>query len=243
MTANRTDLHRPSVINPADYEFISLGYTGVPELTLIERQTFMAHMAKTGGKFARITRTDGEDGSFGCDVCGARCLYTAKFYHVPTNTYITTGMDCAAKMDIADPILFADFRKRIAAGLKTRAGKAKAQDFLAAEGLERAWEISQMSIEQLVAAGGATFHEFKSDSPDRTDDVTGWYDTKWEERTITDIVNKLVAWGSISEKQVAFLKGLLEKIDQRAARDAERAAAAAERLANGKHVPATDARV
>jgi hypothetical protein len=47
-----------------------------------------------------------------------------------------------------------------------------------------------------------------------------WY----EERTINDIYNKLVKYGSISEKQEAFLRTLLKRIDTRDEREAKRAA-------------------
>lgn len=135
-----------------------------------------------------------------CHICGAGAMYVAKFHHRPTNTYIVTGMDCAQKMDMGDARVFRAFRERIQAGIKVAAGKAKAQQTLADAGLGKAWEI--------YTAANADGH-------------------RWEENTIGDIVGKLVRYGSISEKQTAFIGTLLSKIEGRAAIDAQRAIAKA----------------
>ena len=122
------------------------------------------------------------------------------FHHRATNTYIVTGMDCAQKMEMGDARVFRDFRSKVRAGLEAAAGKRKAEKTLADAGLSRAWAI--------YTAADASAH-------------------RWEENTITDIVSKLVRYGSISEKQQAFIGSLLAKIDGRAAVDAQRAAAKA----------------
>jgi hypothetical protein len=48
---------------------------------------------------------------------------------------------------------------------------------------------------------------------------------KWEENTIRDIVRKLIQYGDISEKQLAFLAKLVAQIPTREAANAARAAA------------------
>lgn len=62
---------------------------------------------------------------------------------------------------------------------------------------------------------------------------------KFEENTIRDIVGRLMRYGSISDKQIAFVKALLDKITNRAAIEAKREV---ERLA-AKPVPTTEDRV
>jgi hypothetical protein len=213
--SKRTDVHRPSAINPSEYVFVALGYQG-PSMGVVDehRRIFMEHMKSTGGKFAHIERESG-----GCDVCGAACLYTARFYHEQSNTYITTGLDCAAKLDMGDAILFRNFREQVKAGLEAAAGKAKAQRILADAGLSRCWDIYT-----------AEYHTLPRDRNGN------WF---FEENTIRDIVGKLVGWGSISEKQTDFLARLLTKIDERAARQAQREAEAAA----AKPLPAFEGRV
>src|SRR6185295_19087113 len=129
----RTDAHRPNAIIPDDYVFVACDYIGGSALELMtfqqDRLMFRAHMERTGGKWAEHFN------SGSCHICGARAAYLARFHHEKTNTYITTGMDCAAKLDMGDPIYFKSFRKRIAAGLKTIRGKLKTQRTLTEAGL------------------------------------------------------------------------------------------------------------
>jgi hypothetical protein len=89
-------------------------------------------------------------------------------------------------------------------------GKAKAQRILAEAGLSALWAVYEAP---------AAHH--------------------YEEKTITDIVGRLVKYGSVSEKALAFAASLLGKIGNRAeiaaARQAENEAAAP--------FPVTDARI
>lgn len=214
----RTDLHRPSAIVPADYDFVACFYHGEPGMNIAEVQILRAHMDRTGGKFAYIERESG-----GCDICGARCVNTARFHHVPSNTYIVTGLDCAAKMEIGDPMHFKSWRKRIAAGLKTMRGKLKAQRTLEDAGLARAWVIYIADIER------------------RSHDYTGPATASLpkQEVTICDIVHKIVQYGEPSEGQARYLHSLLRQIDERPALEAKRKAEADAALP----VPQTDKRV
>lgn len=194
----RTDIHRPAVIEPTEYQFVAHDYIGPDcgenwRFLMGERAAFRAHMAETGGKFA------GHEHGGTCHVCGATAFYIAKFYHPKTNTYIVTGEDCAAKLDMGDALAFRTFRDKVRAGREAMAGKNKAKRILAEKGLEAAWDI----------------HE--------TEDRTGW---KYEETTIADIVGKLVKYGNISERAAEFVKALLKRIPERAALEAARAAEA-----------------
>lgn len=129
-----------------------------------------------------------------CHICGAHALYTAVFYHGKTNSYIITGLDCADKMDM-DCGDGEAFRKSVRSAIEALAGKRKAAAVLDAAGLSKAWEV-----------------------------YTGPYSDRFEETTITDIVGKLVKYGSVSDKQMAFVGSLLAKINSRAAIAAARAA-------------------
>lgn len=200
----RTDIHRPSAINPADYVCVGFKYIGPYQLapSADDRRQIEAHREKTGGRYSSH-----EHGGT-CSICGAHALTLGVFYHAATNTYINAGEDCAAKLDLGDAVEFRSFKKRLAAGLEAARGKAKAQKTLAELGLTDAWAVYEGSA------------------------------SAWEENTIRDIVSKLVQYGSISEKQAAFLGKLLAQIPAREAQKAERAAV----NANSKHVGTVGAR-
>ena len=192
----RTDIHRPSAVIPADYDFVAMDYYGASDDFVdlsVERHAFRAHMEHTGGKFSN------HDHAGSCHICGAAAMYVAKFHHRPTNTYIVTGTDCADSMHMGNPEAFKRFRRSVLDQGKRAKAKAAAKLFLEQANAGQAWEI-------YAAADRAAF--------------------KYEEDTISDVVGKLVQYGSISEKQVAFVHKLLAQIPARAEREAKRAAEA-----------------
>ena len=208
----RTDIHRPSVIEPDEYEFVCFDYMGTADLGAVlslagERAAFRDHMARTGGRYS------GHEHGGSCHVCGAWAIYLCRFYHAPTNTYIETGEDCAQKMHEGEADRFRAFRTSIHEARDRAAGKAKAQALLEDANLAEAWTIYDQ----------------------RTPGVSPHF----EELTVADIVCKLVKYGSISDKQEAFLHRLLTKIKERPAREAARQS---EQDAAAP-VPVTDTRV
>jgi len=192
----RTDIHRPSAIIPADYDFVAMDYYGPADNFAdlsAERAAFRAHKERTGGKFST------HDHAGSCHICGAAAMYVAKFHHRPTNTYIVTGTDCAESMHMGNPEAFKRFRRGVLDQGKRAKAKAAAKLFLEQAGAGQAWDI-------YTATDRAGF--------------------KYEEDTISDVVGKLVQYGSISEKQVAFVQKLLAQIPARAEQEAKRAAEA-----------------
>lgn len=199
----RTDIHRPSAIVPADYEFVAFEYLRLESLEACailqsEREIKKAHMERTGGKYA----THEHGGS--CHVCGASAIYTVLFYHAGTNEYIRTGQDCAAKMEMPyDELRYNAFRKGITDARLAVAGKRKAEALLKDKGMDLAWNI------------------YAETNPE----VTAKY--QFEEKTVVDIVSKLVQYGSTSDRAINYVGVLLNKIANRARVEAERAAEAA----------------
>jgi len=196
----RTDIHRPSVITPTDYQFVSFHSHREEDAAaqLFENARFRDHMAAhKGAKFS----THSHGGS--CHVCGAHASTVARFYHAETNTYVETGETCMGKMDCGEASAFRAFRASMNDARANAAGKAKAQMVLADAGLGLAWDI-------------------------RTSDDRENFG--YEESVVCDIVNKLVKYGDVSEKQTEYLRNLLKKIVARpeieAARQAEKDAAA-----------------
>lgn len=131
----RTDIHRPSAINVADYQFVAYDYLGENadfNVVIANRNIIREHKTRTGAKYS----THAHGGS--CHICGAHALYTALFHHVPSNTYICTGLDCAEKLDHG---VNENFRKQVQKGLAAKAGIRKAEAYLASKNLTAAWEI------------------------------------------------------------------------------------------------------
>ena len=193
----RTDIHRPAAILPEDYRFVAfeaIKIEGIGDCIVAQmnRERIRADMARTGGTYSRHAHGGN------CMVYGnANAIYTALFYHAPTNTYVRMGQDCAAKVEMGlDRAAFTRFRDGVHQWQEARAGKRKAEGALTERGLAEAWA--------LYTAPGASY-------------------TRYEESTIVDIVSKLVRFGSISDKQYAFIERLLVKVRDRARTDAERA--------------------
>ncbi len=97
-TTGRTDLHRPSAIDPTEYEFLGVFYQGASEdMHLayaydhrdLDRAAGSGWWERTfaGGNFA-TKRT--------CDHCGANFSHGAVYRHEPTTDLIAIGHICAS---------------------------------------------------------------------------------------------------------------------------------------------------
>jgi hypothetical protein len=199
MMTMRDDVHAPSAIIPEDYEYVAqecMKIEGLGDCSLLmaAREQIRAHMTRTGGTYS------GHEHGGNCMVCGSvNAIYTVLFHHAKTNTYVRMGQDCAAKCEMGDERAFKAFKAGIDDARKLHAGKTKAKAILAEQGLERAWSIYETACKD-----------------------NSYFDKLQEERTVHDIVGKLVQYGSLSDKQMDFLRGLLTRIDTRAERMAQR---------------------
>lgn len=187
-----TDIHRPSVINPEDYDFIGFQYLG-PDFPA-DRALIQAHMERTGG-----TTSDHYHGG-SCHICGAHAIYTAVFHHMPSNSYIRTGLDCADKLGNFDT---EGFRKKVKTVLEQKAGKRKAEAYLTQHGLDKAWEIYMANDRKVYG------HH-----PRQVSMV----------ETICDLVFRLVQNGNMTEKQERFLRSLLTQLSDFERKERERLA-------------------
>lgn len=210
----RTDIHRPSAIIPTEYDFVAfqgMKIEGIEDChaVLEERRLLTAHMDRTGGKFS-----DHEHGG-NCHICGASFTYGVVFYHANSNSYIKTGHDCAHKLGLG----FGDFdgfKTSLRDAHELKAGKRKAEAVLTEAGLAAAWTLHSVTLPALRDAAQDDF------------DCTGdQYDKPWcspDQLKVMDIVGKLVKYGSLSEKQLDFLRLLMDRITRQPEIDAERAA-------------------
>lgn len=194
-TLHRTDVHRPSAIVPSDYDYVGFEVMKVFDLgSALILQEERARIERHMARTGGKYSTHEHGGN--CGVCGSpNAVYTVLFHHRPSNTYVRMGQDCAEKCDMAYYTGSLDaFKTSVKDARELQAGKRKAEAILADEGLSAAWTIYLGT------------------------------DAGREELTVKDIVGKLVRYGSISEKQVAFLRRLLDTITNRAAITAQRAA-------------------
>jgi hypothetical protein len=200
-TIQRTDVHRPSAINPAEYEFVGIEYMKTHDLGDIltlaeEKKMIRRHRERTGGTYSRHQHGGN------CMICGAAAIYTMLFWHQPSNTYIRTGGDCAAKMEMGDVARFRAVKQGVKDAREAMAGKRKAKAYLEDNGLHAVWEL---------------YLDNNRHSCEKT-------------YIVLDITRKLVKYGSISEKQTSFLRRLMDQITNRdkmqAKWDAEKVAAA-----------------
>ena len=218
----RTDTHRPSAINPTEYEFVSFDYFGGSDLGAImalqaQHEIFRAHMTKTGGTYAK------HENNGSCHICGAHAVYICRWYHVLSNQYIETGEDCAQKLDMSYGTMNA-FRRAISDAREAHAGKRKAIATLSDLGLLFAWEIYTTEYprhtDACLETNDADSGYVQPCTCDISDRVRGF--EQFEEHTIRDLVGKLVKYGSISDKQVSFLSSLINRIFDRPLIEAKR---------------------
>lgn len=194
----RNDIHRPSAIIPADYDFVAFREAEGGPLALAGHahalMTIRQHMDRTGGKWS------GHEHGGSCDVCGnVHARSHAIFYHPKTNTYIKTGADCADKIDDGVADAFRTFRKTVADARKRKAGQEKAKLMLADWDLTEAWDLY---------------------SRDATEGFTKG------QHIIRDVVRKLISYGHLSDKQLDLIRRLLAQQEEDAQRQAQREAEA-----------------
>ena len=189
----RTDLHRPSVMIPANYSLVTTfvhprfdidGECVDEGFGLDEVSDFLkAHKHEVFGDAMR------------CGSCGARFLTGALWVHEPTGEALFTGHDCADNMDLVADWSAAEIAAKRAADLRKLAvqrqlkAKAIAALFAANEGLEEALGASY--------ANGRQHH------------------------ILSDLSAKLRQWGNLSPAQIALAFKIANEVEARNAEPQE----------------------
>lgn len=231
----RTDIHRPSAINPQDYQYVAEEYMKVADLgsalcLKAQRDIIDEHRANHPG-----VKYSGHEHGGNCMVCGSvNAIYTSLFYHPGTNTYVRMGHDCADKCYMGGAFQRNSFRRAVESAREHVAGKNKARLLLADKGLSKAWELYEMPYESLPLNPNAPRKIWTGEGEAV---VNGFHNYK-EEITVRDIVGNFVRYGSISEKAEGYIVTLLKRIEERPEREAKIAAekAAAADCPKGKVV-------
>jgi hypothetical protein len=116
------------------------------------------------------------------------------------------GQDCADQLYAGIVPAFRTFIENARGAREAQTGKRKGEQFLSEKGLSQAWSIYTADYDFLSVT------------------MNGYNRVPYEEQTIRDIVGKLVKFGSISDRQTAFVSNLLAKIPARAVVQVKRAA-------------------
>jgi len=218
----RTDIHRPSAIQPEDYVFVACHYTpkggDIIDFAALrhEREIFRRHMEETGGKFS------GHEHGGNCHVCGAWFIDHAIYYHRSTNSYLTIGFDCAEKMAIGDARAFRNWRTARKGAHELQSGKLKAEHILEEAELPRAWELFNIldTADDDLESRDKLLEGLHGSLRQRTQNNA---------YTLVDIVRNVIRYGNLSDPQGDYLHKLINDIDQaketQAKWDAESAAA------------------
>ena len=216
----RKDIHRPSEINPEDYQYLgvyampirecgslasALDQRAAIDWMLADRELIRKFMEEHKSSFFS------KDYGYSCDICGHVFGYQIAYYHKPSNKVILIGSDCARKVDMQDRALF-----------EVKAGKVRK--------FNKMVKFVEENDLQTVIEFANSRNEFESNQVD----------------TLKNMVSKLKFNGALTEKQVNFAKKLVEDIkanDERIKKyEAERKvekAAFDKKVANGevKEVP------
>lgn len=215
----RTDPHRPSALIADDYREVAFlpnphGMRGIDGLVECDPRFIIEERKRLDADMKRTGgRWSQHEHGGACDICGNwLAMSFVVFHHAPTNTYIRAGETCAEKLHFSQGQSFSMFKRQVIEWELARAGKAKARGLLDEWGLSRAWDIYNAE----------------------RDETTGY-----EEFTIVDVVNKLIRYGSLSERQREFITTLIDRIDRRAEAKATRQA----EWNAAEEAPVTEARI
>jgi hypothetical protein len=216
----RTDIHRPSAIVPADYDYIcSFFYPTANEVGAMDDLRRLGEsMSPPWSGFFR------KQESGGCDICGANYIYGSVFKHRPTGEHIKVGWICADEMDLqADGAEQNRLRRMrneqrratLAEGRRARKRAEFAEQVASIDGLQAALDESALRCDAVRERQGRGCERHNIEDGEGTCGrctriARGWW-------IIEDIAGKGNRFGSISEKQAALcLKIHREELEREA---------------------------
>jgi hypothetical protein len=206
-TMTRTDIHRPSFLDPAEYE--EVGYFdlhpedggGSIDEEYADKDSFLGNFASRGR----------------CDHCGAGPLrYIVIFYHSPSDKIVTVGVRCAGILGLSSKSE-RERRQRIESERRER--------------LVREWiakdEINAEVVEFLNDVVSTPYHdEATGENPFRAKfpGLVGGGTIAF----LSDLLHKLNRYSNLTENQVAAVQKIKARNDERLAAYAARTAELAE---------------
>lgn len=204
MTTNRSDAHRPAAVDfdPQSYDwtgdvvdFFPDAETGAIESGWADANSTIEAMTTAGFIWATAHKNSAQ-----CQHCGAHLRYAALLRHDSTGEMLWVGEQC----------------------LDNRfSGMTKAQF----DHLRKTAQLAREAAAKLVA-----FNQFLVDHPELVPATYAYnivfdveqgefghekYGTGWATSVIADILSKLRQYGSISDKQIAFVIKLVAEIEEK----------------------------
>lgn len=200
----RNDIHRPALLDPAEYEFVAAFYQGTSDDIAWSYRD--EHSVYTEAIEGNESGTPGTvfDGNFSlkatCDHCGAAFAHGVLFKHLPTSELIHVGHICASNT----------------VGLPSRAvAVRKSAERHAREENERRERMEATAAWREANADLVAF--LQADGEEHTDNFY---------RSLAQALHK---YGNLSERQAEALRQSIARNVARDAQRAERIAAAAAR--------------
>jgi hypothetical protein len=218
-TMTRTDIHRPSSVDFDPESYTVYGYADFHEEDGHRPVQIISRLVSEGWSFSNAPHPTGQ-----CSHCGAHLRYAALMGHEPTKTLLWVGETC---LDNRFELTAAEFQAMRKAATLNRERTAKADKIAAivAEHPTLVWASYAYNIGQ---AGGVA--EFDADWNAYTTKRGTTFEEKarcgWEISTLGDIWYKVTRYAEVSEKQVAFVGRLVEKLTEKAEQLVEREAEA-----------------
>lgn len=257
-TMTRTDIHRPSApeFDPEGYDFFGCFDLGEP-MDNAARVSTVSRLVSEGYRFTSV------HGSGQCGHCGARIRYAALMGHRDTKGLIWVGETCLDNRFDLTKAEFDTLRKAAALN-RERTAKRDRIAALLAEHPVLAWASYAHNI---ASAGAEVYFTAGWDGPEFATEAeaqaeidncpntwtrenerpvlqyrrgTTWSEktrTGWETSTLQDIWYKIERYADPSDKQIAFVGNLVQKLQDAEVTRVEREAATAAKVAEGVKVP------
>lgn len=222
----RTDIHKPSLLNPAEYTFLAAFYQGASDAmydAYSNNREYGDYIQD--GAVSLLDGTQVFEGNFkakgSCDHCGAHFNHGVLFQHIPTGDLIHVGHICA------DDTIGLPSK---AAAMKRAAEKAAAAAKAEAEALARAdeWKRENPAIAeflQLVANEESAYRDAMGEWNDKGCVGRAPVPPVSSHPFLHDMIHTVNRYGSLSEKQVNAVYKFKAGYEKRIAGIEERKAA------------------
>lgn len=209
MTSKRTDIHRPSLADPAEYTFLAAFYQGASEAM------HRAYAADHRDYEAAVENYEVFEGNHArkttCDHCGAAFNHGALFLHTPTQQLIHIGHICADNT-IGLP------SKAVAARKRAERAQAEANERAKTLAATQTWRDENGDLVDFLRGIEQQETSYRESNKDN-----GPY-VRAPHPFLTDMVHALNRYGSLTERQAYATRKFAAKAAEFAARDAQRAA-------------------
>lgn len=214
MTA-RTDIHRPSLLDPAEYAFMGCFYQGSSDDMARCYQEEHKHL---DGEIA-IALAQGAlifEGNHvsktTCDHCGAAFAHGVTFRHTPTNQIISVGHICAANT-VGLP------SRAVAARKAAERAQAEANKVAKIMEATAPWREENADMVAYLVAAVAREGAWRDENQRINDeqDGIGRNTLPKTHHFLMDMARTINKWGALSERQAAAVRKFMSSDAERAA--------------------------